>query len=295
MAGNITGPYPVKFEANVPMMLRDGTITYADVYRPDASGEFPGLLLRTPHDKSSVGARTGNIDVIAAATRGYGVVTQDVRGRFSSDGEFYPFVDEINDGYDSVERVASQPWCSGRVGTFGSGYSGAAQWLAAKAVPPSLACIAPNHAPSDFHNGWVWQGGAFALGFNLWWTITHVAAANWDNISERLNMPVRLQELLLDAKDNLMELYRHLPMRDLQDLEGGFAPNYLDWLDHPEYDEYWKRICIEESYAEIAVPAFTYGGWYDGVLGGVTQNFCRMRELGATEDARKGQKLTIGP
>ena len=294
----MAGPYSVRFDSNVPLMLRDGTITYADVCRPDDTGRYPGLLLRTPYDKSSAAARTGDIDVIAGAMQGYAVVLQDVRGRFSSDGEFYPFVDEINDGYDSVEWVAAQPWCSGKVGMFGRTYSGAAQWLAAMAKPPSLACIAPSQTCSDYHNGWVWQGGAFGLGYNLWWTITHVAAANWDNISMRLNLPARLQDLLLEAKDNIMELYRQLPMQELPDLEGGFAPSYFDWLAHPEYDDYWKRICVEESHSEINVPAFSFDGWYDAFLGGMLRNFNGMREQGATEDARRGQRLiirTLGP
>ena len=291
----MAGPYSVKFDANVPLMLRDGTITYADICRPDAPGRYPGLLLRTPYGKGSAEARTADIDVIAGATRGYAVVLQDVRGRYSSDGEFYPFVDEINDGYDSVEWVASQPWCSGKVGMFGGSYCGASQWLAAKAKPPSLACIAPSQTASDYHEGWVWQGGAFGLGYNLWWTLTHLAAANWDNISMRLNLPVRLLDLLLEAKDDIMAAYRHLPMQDLPDLEGAFAPSYYDWLAHPEYDDYWKRICIEESHPEIAVPAISYGGWYDGFLGGTLRNFSGMRELGPTEDARSGQRLIVGP
>ena len=84
-------PYSVKFDPNVPLMLRDGTITYVDIFRPDASGRFPGLIQRTPYDKSSAGSRTGTIDAIHAATRGYAVAIQDIRGRYSSDGEFLHF------------------------------------------------------------------------------------------------------------------------------------------------------------------------------------------------------------
>ena len=72
---------------------------------------------------------------------GYAAVVQDVRGRFTSEGEFYTFTNEINDGYDSIEWLASQPWCTGKVGTFGISYVGATQWLAAK----SLAALADSH------------------------------------------------------------------------------------------------------------------------------------------------------
>ncbi len=290
----MAGLHSVRVDPNTPLMLRDGTITYADVYRPDASGKFPGLLQRTPYDKSSPGSKTSSLDAVQAAMRGYAVVIQDVRGRFSSDGEFYTFVNEADDGYDSVEWVAAQPWCSGKVGMYGSSYVGATQWLAAKAKPPSLACIAPGVTASDYHEGWVWQGGAFELGFNLSWT-GDLASANWDNLSNRLFLHSRQLDVLIEAKDNLTAGLSYLPMRELSDLEGGLAPYYYDWLDHPEYDDYWKRVCIEESHSEINVPAFNYGGWYDIFLGGTIRNFTRMKEMGATDDARLGQRLVLGP
>ena len=133
-------PYSIKADFNVPIQMRDGATTYADIFRPDAPGEqFPVLLTRTPYDKSSPQNRTGTLDVVRAAMSGYAAVVQDVRGRFTSEGEFYTFTNEINDGYDSIEWLASQPWCTGKVGTFGISYVGATQWLAAKSKPPSLS------------------------------------------------------------------------------------------------------------------------------------------------------------
>ena len=288
-------PYSVRFEPNIPLPLRDGTTTYVDLFRPDAAGKFPGLLQRTPYDKSSAQSRGGTLDAILAAMNGYAVVIQDVRGRFSSEGEFYTFVNEIDDGYDSVEWVAGQPWCAGKVGMYGVSYVGATQWLAAKSKPPSLAGIAPGVTASDYHEGWAWQGGAFELGFNLSWSIGALATANWANLSRNLPLtPQRLDEVIA-AKDNLTDSYLHLPMRDLPDLQGGVAPYYYGWMDHPEYDDYWKKVCIEESHAEIAVPAFNFGGWYDIFLGGTIGNYVGMRNHGATDEARAGQKLVIGP
>ena len=225
----MAGPYSAKFEPNIPLMLRDGTITYVDVCRPDAAGRFPALLQRTPYDRSTPASRTGPLDAIRAAMRGFATVLQDVRGRYSSDGEFYPFLNEINDGYDSVEWVAGQPWCNGKVGMYGSSYVGATQWLAAKAKPPSLAGIAPGVTASDYHEGWAWRGGAFELGFNLAWTLG-VVAGNWDNLSKLLNLPPRQLDLLVQAKDGLSAAYNHLPVREHPDLDGGLAPHYDDWL-----------------------------------------------------------------
>ena len=96
-------------ETNVSVPMRDGTILYADVYRPETPGPFPVLLQRTPYDKSTP-LTMNMLDPLKAAKRGYAVVIQDARGRYTSGGEFYAFKDEINDGYDTVEWAAAQPW-----------------------------------------------------------------------------------------------------------------------------------------------------------------------------------------
>ena len=291
----MAGPYSIKFDSNIPLMLRDGTITYVDICRPDAAGKFPALMQRTPYDKTSPMSRSLFLDAIRAAVQGYAVVIQDIRGRYRSDGEFYPFVNEMNDGHDSIEWVSGQPWCSGKVGMYGTSYVGATQWLAAKAAPPSLAAIAPGFTASDYHEGWAWQGGAFLLGFNLSWTIGALTASNWDHLSKQLFLPPGQLDLLVEAKDNLEQSFTHLPLGELPDLEGGVAPYYYDWLEHPEYDEYWSKVSIEESHPDINVPALNYGGWYDIFLGGTLRNFGRMSEMAATEDARRGQRLIVGP
>ena len=290
----MAGPYSIKFEPNLPLMLRDGTFTYVDVFRPDAGGAFPGLLQRTPYDKSSPGSRGGYLDAVHAAARGYAVVIQDVRGRHSSGGEFVPFVDETNDGHDSIEWVAGQPWCNGRVGMYGGSYVGATQWLAARDGPASLTCIAPGLTASDYHEGWVWQGGAFQLGFNLSWTMG-LTLGNWDHLANRLYLSPQLQDMLIDATDDLADLCGFLPMNEAPGFEYGVAPYYFDWLEHPEYDDYWRRISIEESHSSIAVPAYNIGGWYDIFLGGTIRNFTGMRAGGKSEAARDGQQLIVGP
>ena len=89
-------------ESGVTMKTRDGVPLVADLYRPAAEGRFPVLLQRTPYD------RRGDVqEACDLASAGYVVIKQDVRGRFDSGGEFYPFQHEANDGYDAVEWAAS--------------------------------------------------------------------------------------------------------------------------------------------------------------------------------------------
>ncbi len=289
------GSYSVTFDHNLPIMMRDGVTTYADVFRPRVDGRVPALLQRTPYDKSAPQNRTGILDAIRAASHGYAIVIQDVRGRYTSEGDFYTFFNEINDGYDSVEWVASQPWCNGKVGMYGTSYVGATQWLAAKSGAPSLAGIAPGVTASDYHEGWAWQGGAFELGFNLSWTMGSLSSANWANLAQRFHLHDEDFDDLIAAKDDLTQWFQYMPMKDMPKLKNEIARYYYDWMAHPEYDDYWKQVCIEESHSEISVPAFNYGGWYDIFLGGTIRNYERMRSMGATEAARNGQRLTIGP
>ena len=291
----MAAPYSIKVDFNVPVPMRDGATLYADVFRPDAAGRFPALITRTPYDKTSPANRTGTLDVVRAAMNGYAAVVQDVRGRYASDGEFYTFVNEINDGYDSIEWLAAQPWCTGKVGTFGISYVGATQWLAAKSKHPSLAAIAPGFTAHDYHEGWTWQGGAFELGFNLSWAIGALTSANWGKISAQLGLGADDLAKLIAAKDSLCGGFSHLPLSDMPHLKDGLAPYYYDWLAHPEYDDYWQNVCIQESHSDIAIPAFNVGGWYDIFLGGTISNYTGMRANGASHAARAGQRLLIGP
>ena len=98
------------------------------------------------------------------------VVVQDVRGRYTSDGEWYTFKHESEDGYDTVEWAAALPHSNGKVGMFGGSYVGATQMLAAIGHPPHLAGICPVVTASNYHENWTYQGGAFEQWFNESWT-----------------------------------------------------------------------------------------------------------------------------
>jgi putative CocE/NonD family hydrolase len=152
-AGVVADTNGVVFEGNVKVVMRDGVVLRADVYRPQAEGKFPVLLQRTPYDRR-------NFDFgLKGAQRGYVVIIQDVRGRYASDGEFYTFVNEPNDGYDTVEWAAALPYSNGKVGMFGGPYVGATQMLAAMTHPPHLAGICPVVTSSNYHDSWTYQGG----------------------------------------------------------------------------------------------------------------------------------------
>ena len=86
----------LKMQSNIPVAMRDGVTLYADIYRPDSDGPFPTILQRTPYDKTA-SLTNSMLDPLRAAKAGFAVVIQDTRGRYTSEGEFYAFRDDIND------------------------------------------------------------------------------------------------------------------------------------------------------------------------------------------------------
>ena len=270
--------YSVTVEHNVPVKMRDGVTLRADIYRPKADGKFPVLLQRTPYDKTNA-AGFG----MRAAARGYVVVIQDVRGRYASEGEWYTFKNEINDGYDTVEWAAALPYSDGKVGMFGGSYVGATQFLAAMASPPHLSGIAPYVTASNYHDGWTYQGGAFEQWFDQSWT---------SGLAQNtlLRAAMRSSNALNWDRDLPLSDYPMFTVPDPRTL----APYYRDWLAHPGYDQYWKQISIEEHYSAIRVPVFNIAAWYDIFLGGSLRNYRLLKTQAGTEAARNGQRLFVG-
>jgi putative CocE/NonD family hydrolase len=126
----------------------------------------------------------------------------------------------------------------------------------------------------DHYDGWVYQGGAFQLGFNFFWA--------------QMVSGVRV-------RGSMAEPYRHLPITEPPLLDERSGRFYRDWLAHPTRDEYWRRHSIDGRHHLVQVPAFIVGGWYDLFLAGTLQNFRRMRAEAGTEAARQATRLLIGP
>jgi uncharacterized protein len=274
--------YAVTYERNVAVKMRDGVTLRADIYRPTADGKFPVLLQRTPYDKNG-GVEFG----LKAASQGYVVIFEDVRGRYASEGEWYTFKNEPNDGYDTVEWAAALPYSNGKVGMFGGSYVGATQMLAAIAHPPHLAGICPVVTGSNYHSNWTYQGGAFEQWFNESWT-SGLAEDTFSRLVGRSTNALNgIWKLPLPSYP-LFSQFSSDPVST-----ASLAPYFLDWLEHPSYDDYWKRISIEEHFADITVPALHVAAWYDIFLSGSLRNYEGIKAHGGSETARRGQQLVV--
>jgi putative CocE/NonD family hydrolase len=283
-AAAVQTPSGITLEKSVAMKTRDGVTLRADIYRPAADGKYPVLLTRTPYNKdgmSPIGLK--------GAGRGFIVVIQDVRGRYTSEGEWYTFKNETNDGYDTVEWAAALPNSNGKVGMFSGSYVGATQMLAAIGHPPHLAGICPIVTASNYHENWTYQGGAFEQWFNESWTSSLAQDTFNRKVNEAKNALVGSAVLPLSQ----YPVFNMRAPRDGAALTRALAPYFTDWLDHPTYDSYWKQWSIEENYQNIQVPALTIAAWYDIFQGGSLRNYMGMNVHAGNEAARNGQHLIV--
>jgi hypothetical protein len=277
------------------MVARDGVTLYADVYRPEPEGKYPVLVVRTPYDKSQDMALT---EKDYFPPRGYVVVVQDTRGRLSSEGEFYPFIHEAQDGYDCIEWAAGLPWSDGNVGTVGQSYLALVQYFAATQRPPHLKAMCPVSAPVTYFENCIYRRGVFELGWMLAYTI--FLARNYlerKGLSEQLN-PVLdgyISHPEVPISPCKREEYRHLPIKDWAERLKEGAPYFADFLAHPTDGPYWHATDLRRQFPNVNVPILHVGSWYDAFQYDTLRMFTGLREGAMTPEAREGQRLFMGP
>jgi putative CocE/NonD family hydrolase len=258
---------------DVGIELSDGVRLSADIYRPAAGERVPVVVTRTPYDNSS-STEEGEY----FARHGYAYVSVDCRGRYDSEGTFYPYRAEARDGYEVIEWAAAQPWSDGRVVTLGGSYLGFDQWLAAAESPPALRAMVTMVAPVDYYDSPAHTGGAFNLGGRLPWTTLVDARTNQRLTSHDWNAGLH-----------------HLPIASADGAIGRDLETYRDWAMHAERDDYWAKYTVEGRWREVGVPVLHQGGWYDEFLRGTLRGYTGMREAGGDAEVRAGQRLLVGP
>jgi putative CocE/NonD family hydrolase len=266
------------YDQKAPM--RDGVRLSADVYLPVASGPFPTILTRTPYES----LRDTFVDRgVFWARRGYAFCVQDVRGRYESEGVFGADAQEAVDGLDTLDWVAAQSWCNGKIGMWGRSYGGLTQWQVLRHGSPHLSCNAPHVMAADYFHDYHYVGGAFQLALSI------VAVIIWES---GLAM-IRENSAALF---NNPRFYSHLPLIDLDVLALGREVSYWrEWLAHSTNDEYWQGLSTLGENLRVAAPIFQQGGWYDPYCGSILHNFNAISRHGDTEGARNAQHVLIGP
>jgi uncharacterized protein len=268
--------YEVRTEANVRVPMRDGVTLATDIYRPEAEGRFPAILVRTPYNRATA------VSVPQArwfAERGYVVLEQDVRGRWDSDGYFYAFKNEVSDGFDMDEWIGKQPWFDGKLGTMGGSYVGYTQWAQAIGGSKYLTAVSPAITTPDIYANWFYIDGALHYGF----------AFPWGGIS------IDGHTAQYNTGNNWAGMFLHLPVNTSDEAAYHQTPHYRDWLAHPTRDSYWNGISLDNDYEKIGVPAFSVDGWFDIFLRGALHDDQEVRKRARTQEARAGKRIMIGP
>ncbi|MFC4948041.1 CocE/NonD family hydrolase [Pseudonocardia sp. GCM10023141] len=227
----------------MPVPMRDGTKLATNIWRPDADGPVPTLLVRNPYSKQQVttyGYTSPNIFVLVEA--GYAVAVQDTRGTFCSEGTFVPHVDDAGDGADTVAWLTEQDWCDGNVGSWGASYLGFVQWQTAATGVAGLRAMAPAVTSADLYRApWHSPGGALSLDCLLAWTTLMSANELQRRLATGEGDPSDMVGLGAAMAD-LTVLSDRTPVAE-QPLLGTYLPWVVDQvIGHPDRDATWEAL-----------------------------------------------------
>jgi putative CocE/NonD family hydrolase len=278
--------YDVRVEKDVMVPMRDGVRLATDLYMPvGVSEKRPVILVRLPYDKNRYGGAL--IPARFFASQGYVVAVQDKRGKFGSEGDYIISAADANDGYDAVSWASSQPWSTGKVGTYGCSYLGESQIMLAKtrhpnhvAMIPQAAAGAIGSAGGRYANFGIQEGGALTLSAGFGWF-------RGAGSKDRKAPPA--------PQVDFTEALRHLPLIDMQKKYGGPPSDWENVVSKPPADPWWNRIGYITDKDRFDTPALHVNSWYDF---GAAETFylaSLMRKNAVSARARDNQFVLISP
>ncbi|MDD5678679.1 MAG: CocE/NonD family hydrolase [Kiritimatiellae bacterium] len=267
--------YKFSIERDIRVPMRDGVHLSTNLFLPEGPGPFPVVFQRLPYGWS--GMDLG----LYFAPKGYAYLIQDCRGRYDSEGEFYPFVDDAKDGYDSLSWIAAQRWCDGNIGMVGPSYLGATQWLVAPEGHPNLKALIPQVMPTDIWGHCYWNRGAFTLALTAPWLCLEISA--------------RTSDMTMANAIDMRKFFNHLPLLTMDELGGRKNQVWRDYITHDTPGEFWDRISLTGKFDKIKAPVFIMGGWYDYHPGEAFRQFAQLREHAPNEELRRAHRIIVGP
>ena len=312
----------MRVEKDVMLPLADGVHLATDLYLPDeaSEGPWPVILVRTPYDKNRAFM---NFELMTSD--GFAIAIQDVRGRFQSEGDFFPLENERYDGIEVIDWLREQDWCNGDIGTASGSYVGATQWLPALSNPEGLKVAMPQITGSVFDGFCFYGRGIPQMDILVLWNSSHIDEENrrrgisisdehaelkaLRKVGSQL-LPVLMDLMSADpaseegkqAIQNYAEVsaqmeaqsraYLALPLYEqIAQLEP-YAPwirRFLDNMEDPDSD-FWDGLDWPRHYDDIKIPMFHHVCWHDLFVRGGIRDF-----EGLTARANGSfQKIVIG-
>ncbi len=250
----------------VQITMRDSVKLATDLYFPAGEKDrLPVILIRTPYKKEMQ-----ELDGQFYAKRGYVVAIQDCRGRFGSKGIWEPFVNEPNDGYDTIEWLGTREWSNGKVGMIGGSYVGWVQLWAAATKPPHLTTIIPNVAPPDPFYNIPYEYGVFYILGSFWWAEILESEATGDLSGKTMS---KISERKYE------KILKTLPVIDLdKKVLGKKNPYWRKWIKNNVNGGYWERANFNEKLKTLNIPVFLQSGWFDGDAIGTKMNYLALKQ-----------------
>lgn len=255
--------------------MRDGAGLEATVALPPGDGPWPTVLVRTAYNRSGM---TGG----EFAARGMAFVAQDCRGRYGSDGEWYPFIHEAEDGLDTLNWIAAQPWSNRKIGMFGDSYLAATQFYVAPMGSPFLAALNPRFMSGDLWRHAYYCDGVFSLALTFSWLCFEV--------------PSRASSAALLPAFDVEKLLRELPILTL-DEKSGCPPvrSYRDYVLHDRRDDFWEALSVRETMGRFQTPVLLTGGWYDYYPGETFENYLGLVRGAPSRALGESHRVIVGP
>ncbi len=252
---------------NVKVPMSDGVNLAADVYLPRAKGKFPTILVRTPYSKGGMAFFAEPM-----VKQGYAIVVQDVRGQQASEGTFIPFIHEKKDGTETLDWVADQPWCDGKIGIWGSSYLAYCALILAPEQHPNLAAIVNISGWGDTLEMTA-PGGAMQLNVALPWTLSN---------------QIRGQGSVQRFK--WAEVFKTVPVTDIPKSMGIQSAQWEGIVKMFGSDVLTETAGISGGFNRIHVPIFHLTGWYDFVARHTLDAYEGIDRAGGAK-----QKLFVAP
>ena len=276
-------PYPSRLAVNISIAQRvpshDGVQLATDILRPEGNGPYPTILIRTCYYRREFSAGAFLPAMKRLVDRGYAVAIQDVRGKFDSDGVFEPLVNERQDGISTVDWVANQRWCNGRIGLWGRSYLGMVQVPMASGGHPAIRAIAPSISAGNYFRDWIRYDGCFGLYNALRWSIEYASCRTEPST----------------AHFNYADTWTSKSVDELWSRTGISAPVLGEWARHDREDEFWSKLDHGPMYSGVGAPGYHVAGWFDHVSRGPFEAYREITDKGATKLARSEQRLLIAP
>ena len=283
--------------------MRDGVNLFTIVYEPkDTTATYPIMLFRTPYSIGPYGPEEFRAPLGPTHEfdeDGYIYVFQDVRGKFRSEGEFEVIKplyldpadsrsDESTDNYDTIEWALNNiSNHNGRVGQWGISYPGWQTVMGMVERHPALVASSPQASPSDMFIGDDWHhNGAFRIMYSFSWLAGN--ARRRDQPTE--NRPERFDYGTESGYEFFLSVGSAASVDEL--FFGNEVPTWRDFIEHPNYDEFWQNQNALNYLMDIDHPVLNVAGWFD------TEDFYGPMSIYQTIEANNPDNqstLVVGP